>query len=75
MDIEIDDRDPLGAIGGLGMAGSDGRIVEEAKAHRHRPAGMMAGRARHHKGIAGLPAHDRIDGGDGAAGRMEHRLP
>ncbi len=36
MDVEIDDRDALGAVDGLGVARGDRRVVEEAEAHRRR---------------------------------------
>ena len=42
MNVEIDDRDALGAVDRLGMACGDGGVVEEAEAHRRRDFGMMA---------------------------------
>ena len=46
VDVEIDDGDALGAMGGLGVAGGDRRVVEEAEAHRRRRLGVVAGRPR-----------------------------
>ena len=62
MNIEIDDRDTLGAMNGLRMPGGDRRVVEEAKAHRRRAFGMMAGRPRRDKGVGHPPAHHFIHG-------------
>ena len=61
MDVEIDDRDALGAVGRLGVTRGDGRIVEEAKAHRRRDFGMMAGRARGDEGVSDLLGHHLVD--------------
>src|SRR5208283_425642 len=46
MDVEIDDRDALGAIDRLRVTRGNGRVVEETEAHRHRDFSMMARRAR-----------------------------
>ena len=36
MDVEIDDRDPLGSVRSPGVARGDGGVIEEAEAHRGR---------------------------------------
>jgi hypothetical protein len=36
------------------MSCGDGRVVEEAKAHRRRDFGMMAGRSRGDEGVSDL---------------------
>ena len=74
MDVEIDDGDPLGAVGRLGVPRSDGCVVEEAEAHRVGDFGMVAGGAGRDKGVANLPAHYFIDGEKRAAGRSQRRL-
>ena len=71
MDVEIDDRHPLGAVRRLGVARGDRGVVEEAEAHRVRGFGVMARRAGCDKGVANLAAHDLIDGEDRAAGRSQ----
>ena len=67
MDVEIHDRDPLGPMRGLGVARGDGRVIEEAEAHRGRDLGVMAGRAGRDESVANLAAHHLVDGEDGAA--------
>ena len=52
--------------GGLGMAGGDRRIVEEAEAHRRGALGMMAGRAHGDETIVHLAAHHLVDRPAGA---------
>src|SRR6476660_9965793 len=44
MDVPIDDRHTFSAMPLLGMAGGDRNVVEYAKSHGRRRAGMMAGR-------------------------------
>ena len=74
MDVEIDDRDALSAVGRLGMSCGDGRIVEEAKTHRRRDFGMMAGRSRGDEGVSDLLGHHLVDSEYRAAGRAQGRL-
>ncbi len=74
MNIEIDDGDALGAMNGLRMSGGDGRVVEEAKAHRRRAFGMMAGRPRRDKGVGHPPAHHLVHGESRPARGMDRRL-
>ena len=51
VDVEVDDRDALGAVRRLRVAGRDRRVVEEAEAHRRArvsawwPGGRMATKA------------------------------
>jgi len=61
MDIEIEDRHPLGTMRGLRVTGRDRRGVEEAKSHRRGGSGMMARRTHRDKGILSAAAHDFID--------------
>jgi hypothetical protein len=74
MNIEIDHGDTLGAMNGLRMPGGDGRVVEEAKAHRRGAFGMMAGRPRGDKGVGHPPAHHLVHGESRAARGMHRRL-
>ena len=62
MHVEIDDRDPFGAVGRLGVARGDGRVVEEAEAHRGRDFGVVPRRARRDEGVANLAADHFVDG-------------
>ena len=71
MDVEIHDRDPLGAMRRLGVARGDRGVVEEAEAHRVRDLGVMAWRAGRDEGVANLAAHHLVDGEDRAAGRAQ----
>ena len=61
MDVEIDDRDALGAIDRLSVTRGDGRIVEEAEAHRRRDFRMMTRRARGDEGVSDLAGHHLVD--------------
>ena len=74
MDVEIDDRDALGAVDRLRVACGDGGVVEEAEAHRGRDFGVMTRRARGDEGVADLAAHHFVDREDGAAGRAQRGL-
>ena len=56
------------------MTGGDGGAVEKAKAHRGRPFGVMAGRARGDEGVGEASAHHFVDRESRAAGRMHRRL-
>ena len=56
VDVEIDDRDALDAMGRLGVAGGDRGVVEEAEAHRRRRFGVVAGRPRGDEGVVDAPA-------------------
>ena len=71
MHVEIDDRDPFGAVGRLGVARGDRCVIEEAEAHRVRDFGVVPRRARGDEGVANLAAHHFVDGEDGAAGRAQ----
>ena len=51
VDVEIDDGDALDAMGRLGVAGGDRRVVEEAEAHRRRRLGVVAGRPGGDEGV------------------------
>ena len=72
MNVEIDDRDALRAMGGLRVARGDGGVVEKAEAHRRRAFGVMAGRPRRDKGVGEAPAHHFIDR-ESRAARGAHR--
>ena len=74
MHVEIDDRGAGDAVAVLRMARGDGGIVEEAKAHRPRGLGVMAGRARGDEGIGGFFRHNLVDRVHGAADRAQRRL-
>ena len=74
VDVEIDDRDALGAVYRLGVTRGDGRIVEETKAHRRRDFRMMARRARGDEGVSDLPGHHLVDREDRAPGRAKGGL-
>ena len=67
MDVEIHDRDPLGAVRRLGVARGDGGVIEEAETHRGRDFGVMPGRAGRDKSVASLAAHHLVDGEDRAS--------
>ena len=73
--VEIDDGDALGAVLRLRVAGGDGGVVEETKAHGGRGLGVMAGRAHGDEGVTRVAAHHLIDGVRGAARRAQDRLP
>src|SRR5262249_33489327 len=51
--VEVDDGGALDAVLFLGVTGGDGGVVEEAKTHRARGLGVVAGAA---KAFAALPA-------------------
>ena len=55
VDVEVDDRDALDAVRGLGVARGDRGVVEEAEAHRRRRFGVVAGRTRRHEGVVDAP--------------------
>ena len=75
MDVPVDDGDALGAMLLLRMAGGDRGIVEQAKAHRGRALGMVAGRPRRDEDIVGRARIDVVDRGVGGADRRQRRLP
>jgi len=74
MDVEIDDGDTADAELALRMARADGRVVEEAEAHRPADFGVVAGGAGRDEGVVGAAHHHGLDGGDRAPGRAQHRL-
>ena len=74
MDIEIYDRDALCTIRRLDVTRGDGRIVEEAKAHRRRDFGMMAGRARSDESASDRLGHHLVDREYRAPGRAKGGL-
>ena len=67
MDVEIHDRDALGAMRFLRVPGGDGDVVEEAEAHRGRDLGVMAGRAGRDESVANPAAHHLVDREDRAS--------
>ena len=74
VDVEIDDRDALDAVGRLGVARGDRGVVEEAEAHRRRRLGVMAGRPRGDEGVVDAPAHHFVDREGRAARRAQRGL-
>src|SRR5271166_846775 len=61
MDVEIDDRDALGAIDRLGVTRGNGSVVEETESHWRRDFRMMARRARGDEGVSDLAGHHLVD--------------
>ena len=74
MHVEIDDRGTRDAVLLLRVARRDGDVVEQAKAHRPRGLGVMAGRARGDEGVGRLLGQHLVDGEDGAADRAQRRF-
>ncbi len=72
--VEIHDGDALRAMRGLGVARGDRDIVDEAETHGRLRAGVMARRPRRDERRIGVPAHDRVHGGDGPARGAPDRL-
>jgi hypothetical protein len=75
VDVEVDDGDPLQAVHVERMAGGDGDIVEQAKAHRlgwPRVVARAGGLRRRRCRVAG---DDRVGGGHRGAGGAQGRLP
>ncbi len=70
MGIEVHDQDSTDAII-QGMAGGDGNIVEQAKAHRRVRLGMVPRRADDGKGIARLTREHCARAGQGCPGSQE----
>ena len=74
VNVEIDDDDALGAMGGLRMPGGDPRVIEEAEAHRRRGFRVVPGRTRGDEGVARLPGHHLVDCEHRPAGRSQGGL-
>ena len=74
VDVEIHDRDALGAMRFLRVPGGDGGVVEEAEAHRVCDFGVMSGRAGRDKSVANLAAHHLVDREDRASSRAKRGL-
>ncbi len=74
MHVEINDRDPLRAIGVAGMVRGDRGVVEQAEAHGASRLGMMTGRTNGAEGVLRFAAHDGIDSADGAACGAQGRI-
>ena len=53
------------------MQGGNGGGAEEAEAHGLAGFGVVAGRTGGGEGSVGMAVHDRVDGGDGAAGGVQ----
>jgi L-threonylcarbamoyladenylate synthase len=62
VNVEINDRHPLGTMALPGVEGGNRRLIEKAEAHGAVLLGMMAGWAHGAKGIAGLAPEHRING-------------
>ena len=60
MDVEIDDRHALDAMGGQRVRGADRDVVEQAEAHRAVALGVVARRAHGAEGGAAFAAHDEV---------------
>ena len=74
MDVEIDDRHPLGPVRRPGVTRGDGGVIEEAEPHRGRDFGVMAGGARGDEGVHDLAGHHLVDREDGPARRAQGGL-
>src|SRR5262249_17692099 len=66
--VEVDDGGALDAVLFLGVTGGDGGVVVEAKSHRARGLGVVAGGARGDEGVCGRAGHHLVDRVHGAAG-------
>ncbi len=75
MDVEIDNCRALDAVRFLRVARRDGRVIEEAEAHRARRLGVVSGRACRNERIRRFAGHHFIDcklgSADGPQGRLE----
>ncbi len=69
--VEIDDGGALDAVFFLGVTGGDGGVVEEAKSHRARGLGVVAGGARGDEGVGRLAGHHFVDRVHGATRRAQ----
>ncbi len=74
VDVPVDDRDALGAMGALGVAGGDDGVVEQAEAHGLVGLGVMARRPDGAEGIGRLAGEHRVDREAGRAGRVRGGL-
>ena len=74
MHVEIDDGHARKPVMIECAFGGDRDGAEQAKAHRGFGQGMVAGRAGHDKGVAGLTRQHGIDSSTGPADRPEGRL-
>ena len=74
VDVEIDDRHPLGAVLLLCVTRRDCRAVEQAEAHRLCGLGVVPGRAHGYESVRHLAGHDLVDGERAAANRAQRRL-
>ncbi len=70
VDVEVDDRDAVQAVGGDRVRGTDRHAVEDAKAHRASALRVVARGPHRAKGGAAFVAHDEIDGKHRRARRM-----
>ena len=73
VDVEVDDRHPFGAMPPLRVPGRDRRVIEETKAHRGFPLGMVPRRTGRDESVDGPPVHHLVDRQHGAARRMGDR--
>src|SRR6185437_13196014 len=74
VDVEIDDRSTLGAVGFLSVAGGDCRIVEKTESHRPGGFGVVSRWTRGDESIRGLAGHYLIDSKLCAADRAKGSL-
>ena len=75
VNIEIDNRDPLGAMFGAHIVRGYRDVVEKAKAHRPVAFGMMPRRAHLAEGVGGFFGDDVIDSFKSGTDRAQPRLP
>ena len=74
MDVEVHDRNALGAMGRLGVTRGNGGVVEKAEAPRHRGFRMVAWRPGGDESVSRPPGHHLVDGENGSAGRSQRGL-
>ena len=72
--VEIHDEHPLHAALGLGVAGGDGHVVEDAEAHAAAGDGVVARRPHQVETIRRLPLQHGVHQVHQAAGRQQRRV-
>ncbi len=75
VDIEVNDGDTLQSVYGLRVTCGDGGVVEDAKTHRRRRFGVVAGRPGDDESVVGPRADDLVDGEGCPTGRAQRRFP
>ena len=72
--IEIGDRDARQSMRGESVRCADRDVVEQAKAHRSRPLGVVSGRAHRAKCSVAPSRHHEVDGFDDGTRSMKCRF-